>query len=169
MILSSTLLLTLLITIGLLFFIKASVKDRTETLVIKRVDREETILPQIQSYFDQRGYRVTEISPESNQVTFQGFVRPSWFMAIFLSTLAGIGFLCLGLVLAILNPTIGYGFLILVILAPLAGLFYWKKAGRMEQVCLSVVSESTNKQTSITITGHRDELAQFELAISRKS
>ncbi len=170
-ILSSTFLLTLLLAVGLFFFIRASVKDRTEQVRLIAQETEESLLTQLQQYFDQRAYRVAAVDAATHQVTFQGFVRPSWFLAIFLTSLAACGILCLSLVLSLLYPTLSYIFFALVFLAPVAGVFYWKKAGRSEQVCLkveSVSTQDTSPQSLITVTAHRDELQELQQALKLK-
>ncbi|MFB2876608.1 MULTISPECIES: cofactor assembly of complex C subunit B [Floridanema] len=162
-ILSSTLLLTVLLAIGLFFFIRASVKDRTQVIQLMSTEPTDSLLAQLQQYFTQRSYKVVAIDATQNQVTFAGFVRPSWFLAVFLTFLAAIGILCLVLVLSFLFPQIGLLFLGLELLSPIAGMFYWQKAGRQEQVSLkleSAATESTQEtQNLITVTGHRDELS----------
>ena len=170
-ILSSTFGLTLLLAVGLFFFIRASVKDRTEQVKLITQEPEESLLQQLQHYFDQRAYRVAAVDATTGQVTFQGFVRPSWFLAIFLTLLAGCGILCLSLVLSVLCPPLTKVFLGLVLLAPAAGLFYWKGAGRNEQVYLkveTVPNSETGMQNLITVTAHRDELAELQQALSLK-
>jgi hypothetical protein len=92
-------------------------------------------------------------------------------MAIFLTTLAACGILCLSLVLSFLYPSLDRLFFGLVLLSPAAGLFYWKKAGRNEQVSLRVEPVSmqeTGIQTLITVTAHRDELQQLQQALKLK-
>jgi glucan phosphoethanolaminetransferase (alkaline phosphatase superfamily) len=170
-VLSSTFLLTLLLAVGLLFFIRASVKDRTQQVKLIAEEPEESLLKRLQQYFDQRAYRVVAVDAATNQVTFQGFVRPSWLLAIFLTVLAALGILCLSLVLSLLYPKFTSLFLGLVLVAPAAGVFYWKKAGRIEQVFLSVETEltqTTNPQSLITVTAHRDELQQLQQALKLK-
>ena len=170
-ILSSTFLLTLLLAVGLFFFIRASVKDRTEQVRLIAQEPEESLLNRLQQYFDQRAYRVAAIDAATHQVTFQGFVRPSWFLAIFLTLLAACGILCLSLVLSLLYPTLTYAFFALVILAPVAGVFYWKKAGRSEQVLLTVEAvptPNTGSQSLLTVTAHRDEVQELKQALKLK-
>jgi len=170
-ILSSTFFLTLLLAIGLFFFIRASVKDRTEQVKLLAEQSEESLLAQLQQYFDQRAYQVTAVDAAQNRVTFQGVVRPSWFLAIFLTLLAACGFLCLALVLSLLFPGIGSIFLALMLLAPAAGLFYWQRAKRPEQVSLkleTISSEAKETQSLITVTAHRDELAALQEALHLK-
>jgi hypothetical protein len=161
-IISSTFLLTLLMMIGLVFFIRASVKDRTEELEFNSQQPEDSILRQLEKHFTDRSYRVATVNPQEHQVKFEGFVSPSWFLAIFLSFLAGAGTLCLALVLSMLFPNVGNLFLSLLLLSPLAGVFYWQKAGRLEQVLLTVKNpefqENTQSGCQVRVTAHRDEL-----------
>ncbi len=156
--------------IGLFFFIRASVKERTEQLEFIADDSDTHLLTQIQQYFLQRAYQVIHVNPQHQQMIFQGLVRPSRFLAIFLSALAGLGLLCLGLVLSLLYPASHQWFLVLVLLCPLAGLFYWHNAKRVEKIALEVKSSPKLSQGNlITITGHRDELAQLRQAFAEKA
>ncbi len=157
--------------VGLFFFIRASVKDRTQQVKLIAEEPEESLLGQLQEYFDQRAYRVAAVDPGQNQVTFEGFVRPSWFLAIFLTLLAASGLLCFVLVLSLLYPSLSNLFLALILLAPAAGVFYWKKAGRLEQVGLKVEAlpdRGKVGQSLITVTAHRDELLQLQQALPLK-
>ena len=167
-IVASTFLLTSLMMVGLVFFIRASVKDRTEQIELSTSESEDSILPKLQNYFDQRAYQVLGVDSVTNEVTFQGFVRPSLFMAIFLTFLSGLGLFCLVLVLFMLFPQMSNWFWLILLLAPVAGRFYWQKAGRLEKVLLSIKSSTTGNQAQniITVTGHRDELIQFRQNLS---
>lgn len=175
-VLSSTAFLTVLMAIGLVFFIRASAKDRTEIAKLVTERSQDSLLEQLRDYFAQRSYRVTAIDAERNQVTFEGFVRPSYFLAAFLSVLAAVGILCLSLVLSLLFPAAGNVFLGLVLLAPLAGVFYWQRAGRSEQVSLRVdtlnasssATDSFMPHSLLTVQAHRDELAELQRALNLK-
>lgn len=170
-VLPSTFLLTLLLVVGLVFFIRASVKDRTETEKFISELPDSSLAEQIQQYFSQRAYRLVDVDAETNQIAFEGMVRPSVFLAIFLTLLSAVGFLCLALVLAIAAPVSapwGFG---LVILAPAAGLFYWRGAKRPEKVLLRIDSEAAENgcgQSVITVMAHRDELAEFRRSLPFK-
>lgn len=167
-VLTSTFFLTVLIAIGLFFFIRASVKDRIQQVTLLAEFSEDTLLTQLQQYFDQRAYRVKSLDREQDLVTFEGFVRPSLFLALFLTFLAAVGTLCLALILSVLFPQFQGLLLSLVLVAPIAGLFYWQKAGRVEQVALKLKNLDTatsSPKRLITITAHRDELAQFQKAL----
>jgi hypothetical protein len=168
-VLYSTAFLTILLLIGLMFFIRASAKDRTEIARLMATQPQEKLLNELYGYFTSRAYRIAAVMPEENQVKFEGFVRPSLFLAIFLSILAAIGLLCLTLVMSFVLPAWGQVLPLLTVLAPAAGWFYWKKAGRQEQVLLNVTSLEQEPSTPdqgdrslVTVVAHRDELAALQ-------
>jgi uncharacterized membrane protein YbhN (UPF0104 family) len=153
--------------VGLPFFIRASIKDRTEQIQLPTSESEEVFLPKFQQYFASRAYRLVDLDREKNQVTFEGFVQPSLFLAIFLTLIAALGLFCLVLILCFFYPANSNLFWLLLLFAPIAGIFYWQKAGRLERVLLSVepnmgLSEDKN---IIKLTGHRDELKQLQQTI----
>ncbi|MEL7038345.1 MAG: cofactor assembly of complex C subunit B [Cyanobacteria bacterium J06592_8] len=170
-VLPSTFVLTALLGIGLFFFIKASVKDRIQQERLIAQQEAKSLFTQLQAYFSSRAYQVVQTNPAENQITYEGFVRPSWFLAIFLTLLAAVGFLCLALVLSMLVDNHGEWFLGLVILSPLTGLFYWQRAKRMEQVSLKLettTDSSSQPQSIILVRGHRDELATLKQSLGLK-
>jgi Cofactor assembly of complex C subunit B len=168
--LASTLFLTVLMLIGLFFFIRASTKDRIEVARLVTEQPESSLLEQLQQYFVDRAYRIVAVDATQNQVTFEGFVRPSVFLAIFLSVLAAAGTLCLSLVLSLLLPRWSQIFPGLALLSPAAGIFYWKKSARPEQVSLRIETRQLSNskqgdrpaQSILTVTAHRDELAELQ-------
>lgn len=163
-ILPSTLLLTMLLSVGLFFFIRASTKDRIEKAQLVSTLDEDALMPKLQEYFRSRSYRVAAVDREKNEVTFEGFVRPSWFLALFLTFLAAAGILSLSLVLSLLFPSLSMLFIGMVLLSPVSGIYYWKKAGRLEKVSLKVQSIKSEKHelSQITVVAHRDELADLQ-------
>ena len=168
-ILSTSLLLSLLSLIGLGFFIRASVKDRTKQIKLINSDPEEVLFNKLQTYFENRAYKVTALNKETNEITFQGFVKASWFLAIFLSGLAAFGLFCLALVLSFLYPSLGNLIWLILLLAPIAGVFYYRNACRLEKVLLKIdtVAETEIKAKNyLTITAHRDELIQLQKTLS---
>ncbi|MBO3463201.1 cofactor assembly of complex C subunit B [Aetokthonos hydrillicola Thurmond2011] len=170
-ILPSTLLLTLLLSVGLFFFIRASAKDRTEKKQLVSDQDEASLLSQLQEYFRMRSYRVAAVDPQENQVIFEGLVKPSLFLTVFLTLLAAAGILSLSLVLSLLFPNFSTVFLGLVLLSPLSGLFYWKKAEKLEKVLLKVETTPSQQHFSskITVIAHRDELIELQRALQLKS
>jgi hypothetical protein len=169
-ILPSTLLLTLLLFVGLFFFIRAATKDRTAVEQLMSDQDEAALMPKLKEYFRQRSYKVTDLNREQNQVIFEGFVRPSGFLAVFLTLLAATGTLCLSLVLSFLFPSYSAVSLGIILLSPIAGLLYWKKAGRLEKVSLRLESSlSGDKSKSrITVIAHRDELIELKRSLELK-
>ncbi|MBF2015051.1 MAG: cofactor assembly of complex C subunit B [Rivularia sp. T60_A2020_040] len=167
-ILPSTLLLTLLMSVGLFFFIRASTKDRTETARLVSPLNEASLMPQLKEYFRARSYRVAAVDPQQNKVTMTGFVKPSWFLAIFLTVLAAVGFMSLSLVLSLLFSSQSILFYGIVFLSPLSGIFYWNKAGRVENVSLTVEGTDSEQNTKITVIAHRDEIISLEQALQLK-
>ena len=159
----STFFLTFLLTIGLFFFIRASVKDRTEKEKIIFQVSKIPLIKQIKTYFEKRSYQI--ISNKEDEIIFEGIVRPSWFMAIFLSFLSSVGLFCFGLILSFLYQPLTPGFFSLVILSPITGLFYWKKACKAETVTVNFehsTEETLDKPSCFILTGHRDEIAKFK-------
>ena len=149
--------------IGLFFFIRGSIKDRTEVVTLQCQDTEDNVLTYLRDYFTNRSYQVKAIDTDKNKVTLEGMVSPSVFLAIFLSFLAGCGLFCFALVLSMLFETESTTFLPLVIFSPLAGFFYWKGSSRVEQVAFRLDSNAQESQdTIITIQAHRDELIQLQ-------
>jgi len=168
-IIPSTFLLTLLLLVGLFFFIRASTKDRTEQAKIASEDDETILMGQLKDYFQSRAYRLVSADPEKKEVIFEGFVQPSWFLAVFLTVLAALGLACLGLVLAQLFSSQNPFFLVLV--APLSGIFYWRQSGRIEKVLLKMefCQNEQHPSSIITVTAHRDELAELKRALQVKA
>ena len=147
--------------IGLFFFIRASVKDRTKQIQLVPAESEDILLKKLQEYFEARAYQLTSVDPQNKRIAFKGFVKPSLFLAILLSLLAVVGLSCLALVLFLLFPSLSNLFWLLILIAPLAGVFYWRKAGRWEKILLQVTS-AADSPNLVTVTAHRDELIQLQ-------
>jgi Cofactor assembly of complex C subunit B len=166
--LSSLLFPTILLGIGLFFFVRSSVKERTEQLTLHSEETAAALAARLRAYFTSRAYRIAAVEPNSDRVTFEGNVQPSWFLAIFLTVLTAIGLLCIVPIVSILAPEIAKLSVGVVLFSPLAGVFYWKQAGRTEQVSLRVESLADTDpptRSQVTIRGHRDELAALQQAV----
>lgn len=171
--------LTVLLAIGLAFFIRASTKDRTEQALYETHLDDITLFEKLQQYFADRAYRVTAVDEASGQISLQGRVAASPFLAVFLGSLAGIGFASIALVLTTSNPQWGYWPFVLLVLSPLSSWFYWRGANRVEQVTFAVRSpeetaprgkEDATARTQLVVTAHRDEQATLasQLPLKRK-
>ncbi|MEO0533608.1 MAG: cofactor assembly of complex C subunit B [Cyanobacteria bacterium P01_A01_bin.123] len=170
-ILSSTFFLTLLLAIGLFFFIRASFKDRTTTLTFESRETESVLIEQLKQYFQRRAYQVAAIEPDNSRINLTGFVRPSVFLAVFLSALAATGILCFDLLIAYTAPGYWIWSLGLLAIAPIAGIIYWQRAGRDESVSFQIQPSSQMTQTGsrLTVTAHRDELIQLRRSLALTS
>ncbi|KPQ37036.1 MAG: Protein of unknown function (DUF3529) [Phormidesmis priestleyi Ana] len=153
--------------VGLVFFIRASTKDRIEAVQFGSTQAADNLQQAVLKYFYSRAYQlpteadgathstllnglenISQTAPVSkkkskepivvNGTTLVGMVSPSVFLAVFLSVLAAVGFTCLSLVVATLFPSWGGWLLALVAASPLAGVFYWKKSNRPETVIFRV-------------------------------
>ena len=159
--------------VGLFFFVRASTKDRTETAAFVTPQDSIELLEQLQQYFSARSYRVTAVDPDQGRIALEGIVSASWFLAIFLSLLAATGLGCIALVLALTFPQVGWGFVPLVLLAPLAGVFYWRGATRPEAVSFQVADNNDTQAgqslTRLEVVAHRDEITtlQGQLGLKR--
>ncbi len=153
----STLVMTVLLLIGLFFFIRASGKDRIE---IRRYlsDRPVDEMGQtLQRYFLERAYRLCE-TDENGLAKFVGKAQPRGFLTGLLTMFAGVGLLCMALVLQVLKPELGPLPYLLLVGAPLGGWYYRKKSTREEALKVRVSETDRDGQTRLDIQGHRDEL-----------
>lgn len=158
--------------VGLFFFIRASVKDRTEQVKLISKTPKTSLLEQLKAYFTRRAYNIIPSNAGQDTITFEGLVRPSLFLAIFLTFLAALGLLCLVLVLSFVYPPLTPLFFALELLSPVAGIFYWKKAGRIETVSFSLESlteQGLQQGSLLTLTAHRDEVIQLKQNFPLKS
>ncbi|MEO1093358.1 MAG: cofactor assembly of complex C subunit B [Cyanobacteria bacterium J06638_28] len=172
--LSSTFGLTLLLFIGLGFFIRASTKDRTEVALYASELDEVTLLETLGKYFDGRAYQVTQIDQDEGRISLQGMVKASIFLASFLTLLAGVGLLCLSLITTIEFPQSGYWPYSLLLLAPVATWFYWRGATRLETVDFELnpsefsTPDSSKGNSFLRMSAHRDELIVLESKLPLK-
>ena len=162
----STLLLTILLFVGLISFLRGSIRDRTTDAMFTvdkiTVDKltDDLLLKQVRDHFQKRSYKVVEIEPERDVASLLGQVKPSLFLAIFLTILAAIGLICLGLVLGILIPDLENIWLWLTIFSPIAGVFYWQGTPRERKVSLRLLPE-----TRLKVRAHKDEIEELQRAL----
>ncbi len=161
----STLLLTSLLAVGFVFFIRASTKERIETKEWLIAQPIAELAPRLKQYFQQRGYHLHTVSADGSEVTFQGNVAASPFLAALLFGLAVSGATAIALVLTVLFPDRGILAFGLIGLTPIAPWFYWQGARRLETVKLSLQPHAVG--TQLTLEGHRDELIVFEDTVLR--
>ncbi len=162
--LNSTLLLTILLFIGLFFFLRASSKDRTTTVEVTSTKRPVEVLNLLCNWLKLRGWKQIGADTDKKILSFKGQVISSKLLAIFLSILGGLGSCCLGLVIVQLYPSLNWWPILLgVIGGPLSGVIYYKNSSREETFEFRLVdSEEYQKLTLLRLRAHRDELIALE-------
>ena len=163
----SVLVLTILLAIGLVFFLRAASKDRTTIVDVTSPMPPLQVLKGITIWLEDRGWQSNGGDADRQVLRFNGSVSSSNSLALFLSILGGLGASCLGLVLSQIYPKLGFWpFLLSVVCGPLAGILYKAKSSRMEQLELRLVSFSEASGSVLRLRAHRDELIAMELDLS---
>jgi hypothetical protein len=160
--LGSTLLLTLLLAVGLVFFLRASSKDRTTVVEVHSPRPPLEVLEGLSHWLQERGWHAEAGDPQLRLLRFSGEVGASGSLALLLSLLGGIGAACLGLVLRQLLPLLGWWPLLLGLVGPMAGWIYKRRARRREQVELRLISPDDATGSCLKLRAHRDELIAME-------
>ena len=164
---SSTLFLTILLAIGLGFFLRAASKDRTTVVDVQSPLPPLEVLNGITIWLEERGWKKNGGNAEEKLLIFQGNVAASTFLTIFLSFLGGVGSACLGLVLIQLYPALNWWPLLLsAIGAPLAGIIYRIKSNREESLEVKLISPDVSANSILRIKAHRDELIAIQVELS---
>ena len=164
---SSTLFLTILLAIGLGFFLRAASKDRTTIVDVKSPLPPLEVLKGISFWLEERGWTKNGGNVEEKLLIFNGNVASSKFLVIFLSCLGGLGSACLGLVLIQLYPSLSWWPLLLAAIgAPLAGIVYRVNSKREESLEVKLLSPDLSDSSILRIKAHRDELIAIQLELS---
>ena len=163
--LASTLLLTLLLAIGLVFFLRAASKDRTTVVEIHSPRPALEVLAGLSQWLGERGWQADTSSPEQRLLRFRGQVAASPALAWLLSLLGGVGAGCLGLVVRQLLPQLGWWPVALALVGPLAGQLYRRRAARAESLELRLISADDAPNSSLRVRAHRDELIAMEVEL----
>ncbi len=166
-VLSSTLLLTSLMGIGLVFFLRAASKDRTTTVEVNSSRPPLEVLDGLRQWLTSRGWQITASDAERQVMRFEGAVSASAPLAVLLTSLGAVGAASLGLVLRQLIPALGFWPLLLALLGPVAGLLYRRRAARQEILELRLLPPQEFCPTTLRLRAHRDELIAIEQELGR--
>ena len=168
--LNSTLLLTILLAIGLFFFLRASSKDRTTVIEITSLRQPIEVLNVMYEWLNLRGWKQIGGDFDQRILIFQGQVVSSKLLAIFLGILGGFGSCALGLVIIQIYPILGWWPIFLGLIGgPASGIVYLRKSAREEKFELRLISKDENEKiTFIRLRAHRDELISLENELSDK-
>jgi hypothetical protein len=160
--LRSTLLLTLLLAIGLVFFLRAASKDRTTVVDVRSPRPALEVLEGLSAWLVARGWHPLDSDPERQVLRFRGEVAASGVLAALLSILGALGAGSLGLVLRQVLPPLGWWPLLLTLLGPVAGWLYRRRAAREEGLELRLLSGEQAGSCELRLRAHRDELIAIE-------
>ena len=161
--LNSTLLLTILLSIGLFFFLKASSKDRTTVVEISSDQQPVIVLNNLCEWLNLRGWKQTSGDFEQKILIFKGQVISSKFLAVFLGALGFFGSCSLGLVIIQIYPALNWWPILLGLIGgPLSGMIYFKKSAREEKFELRLIDKDDKDTTFMRLRAHRDELISLE-------
>jgi hypothetical protein len=162
----STLLLTLLLAIGLIFFLRAASKDRTTVVDVQSPRPALEVLEGLSQWLERRGWARRGGDADRQVLRYEATVAASGPLALLLSLLGAVGACCLGLVLRQLQPALAWWPLLLALLGPLAGLVYQRRARRQEALEIRLISEADASGSTIRLRAHRDELIALELDLA---
>ena len=166
--LKSTFILTILLFIGLFFFLRASSKDRTTTIEISTEKDQIDSLNIICSWLKLRGWNQVGGNIDQKTLTFKGQVVSSNSLAIFLSILGGIGSCSLGLVIKQIFPSLNWWPILLGIIGgPISGIIYSKNSQREETFEFRLL-DTLDNSTKLRLRAHRDELISLEKELQDK-
>ena len=162
--LNSTLVLTILLAIGLFFFLRASSKDRTTVVEISSSQQPVKVLNDLYEWLKLRGWKQIGGDFEQRILIFKGQVVSSRILAIFLGILGGFGSCALGLVIIQIYPVFGWWPILLGLIGgPLSGIVYFKKSAREEKFELRLINKADDQEsTFMRLRAHRDELISLE-------
>ena len=162
---TSTLLLTVLLGIGLIFFLRAASKDRTTIVEVHSPRPPLEVLEGLDQWLQQRGWARHGGDPERCLIEYRGRVESSSALAVLLSVLGTVGAGSLGLVIRQVNPGLGWWPLLIASVGPLAGWIYTRRARREESLQLRLVEREAREGSTLRLQAHRDELIALELAL----
>ncbi|XP_044978421.1 protein COFACTOR ASSEMBLY OF COMPLEX C SUBUNIT B CCB1, chloroplastic [Hordeum vulgare subsp. vulgare] len=157
---------------GLWSLIKRSVKSKIVQKTFVREEGQPTapslVAGEILSFFTRNSFSVSD---RGEVITFEGTMTPSSSQAALLTFCTVISLGSVGLVLSIAVPEGGNNWFWLMTLSPLAGVYYWTKASRKEEIKVKMVlSDDGNNVSEILVRGDDVQVEQMrrELKMSEK-
>lgn len=167
-VLPSTLLLTLLLAIGLVFFLRASSKDRTTAMFISSYRPSLQLLRDLDHWLAARGWHVVRTQPEQRHLVYEGHVAASMPLAVLLAFLGCVGGAALGLVMIQVLPSSGPSWpLALGVLGVTAAPVYLRRAQRQEKLEIRLLTPDQVVPSRLVMRVHRDELLAVEAELGK--
>ncbi|GER33128.1 cofactor assembly of complex C [Striga asiatica] len=155
---------------GLWSLIKRSVKSKVvQKTFIGEGDKKapSQVAGEVLSFFTRNNFAVSD---RGETITFEGMMVPSRGQAALLTFCTCISLASVALVLTITYPDVGNNWFWLTILSPLAGVYYWSKASRKEQIKVRMLVGEDGTLSEIIVQGDDQQVDQMrkELQLSEK-
>ncbi|KAK6128479.1 hypothetical protein DH2020_037763 [Rehmannia glutinosa] len=156
---------------GLWSLIKRSVKSKVvkKTFIAEGAEKKapNQVAGEILSFFTRNNFAVSD---RGETITFEGMMVPSRGQAALLTFCTCISLASVALVLTITFPDIGNYWFGLTVLSPLAGVYYWTKASRKEQIKVKMMVAEDGTLSEIVVQGDDQQVEQMrkELQLSEK-
>eukprot|EP01018_Ginkgo_biloba_P038839 Gb_25718 [translate_table: standard] len=156
---------------GLWSLIKRSTKSKIvqKTFIVTKEDGKapSQIAGEVLSFFTRNNFVVVD---RGETITFEGNMVPSRGQASFLTFCTCISLASVALVLTITVPDVGDKWYWLTALSPLAGVYYWKRASRKEQIKVKMLVVDDESSTDVTVQGDDEQVDQLrrELKLMEK-
>ncbi|KAG6523911.1 protein COFACTOR ASSEMBLY OF COMPLEX C SUBUNIT B CCB1, chloroplastic-like [Zingiber officinale] len=156
---------------GLWSLIKRSVKSKIVQKTLVREDgaavTPNQVAGEILSFFTRNNFAVSD---RGETITFEGMMAPSRGQAALLTCCTCISLASVGLVLSIAIPEGGNNWFWVTVLSPLAGLYYWKRASRKEEIKVKMIVGNDGNISEIIVRGDDQQVEQMrkELRLSEK-
>lgn len=144
---------------GLWSLIKRSVKSKIvqKTYISGGNKTPNQVAGEIFSFFTRNNFIVLH---RGETITFEGTMVPSRGQAALLTFCTCISLASVSLVLTITNPDLGNNWFWLTIFSPSAGLYYWKRASRKEQIKVKMIVAEDGNLSEIIVQG--DDVKQWQ-------
>ncbi|XP_075483705.1 protein COFACTOR ASSEMBLY OF COMPLEX C SUBUNIT B CCB1, chloroplastic-like isoform X1 [Primulina tabacum] len=150
---------------GLWSLIKRSVKSKVvqKTFIEGEVKKAPNqVAGEIFSFFTRNSFSVAD---RGDIIVFEGMMAPSRGQAALLTFCTCISLASVALVLTITFPDIGNNWFWLTVLSPLAGVYYWTKASRKEQVKVKMMVADDGTLSEIIVQGDDQQVEQMRRAL----
>ncbi|OIS96799.1 PREDICTED: protein COFACTOR ASSEMBLY OF COMPLEX C SUBUNIT B CCB1, chloroplastic [Nicotiana attenuata] len=158
---------------GLWSLIKRSVKSKIvqKTFVKEGIEEGKKaanqVAGEILSFFTRNNFSVLD---RGETITFEGMMVPSRGQAALLTFCTCISLGSVALVLTITVPDVGNNWFWITALSPLAGVYYWTRASRKEQIKVKMTVGDDGSLSEIVVQGDDQEVEKMrkELQLSEK-
>ncbi|KAJ8525983.1 hypothetical protein K7X08_037202 [Anisodus acutangulus] len=158
---------------GLWSLIKRSVKSKIvkKTFVKEGIEEGKKaanqVAGEILSFFTRNNFAVLD---RGETITFEGMMVPSRGQAALLTFCTCISLGSVALVLTITVPDVGNNWFWIIALSPLAGVYYWTRASRKEQIKVKMTVADDGSLSEIAVQGDDQEVEKMrkELQLSEK-